>query len=186
MAKKPQNRTPKLPDSDILPTPERTLKPDYEWQDGKRVKLNTLRALANSGDISGEAESAAKWWLCDFIFYTFGRLDIMGALLPDDYTPGDIHTFAISRGKAGERIGMVKAHLGTITHDRLVMLLVEEMSFTEMGRILFPNKGTDARKHATAQCALILEQLAPAYTAVRRQLKARKQKNRELATGVKG
>ena len=168
---------------EIGPTIERTMKPDYEWIDGKRVKINSVLALERSGDIGGDAVTAAKWWLCDYVFSHYGHLDILKDVLPEGYEPGNIHTFAISRGNAGERINRVRDKLGMVAHNRLVMLLVEELSFSEMGAILYPTKGREGRRAASAQCAFVLEQVCEAYIAVRREIREEIDRNKALRMG---
>ena len=168
---------------DMGPTIERTMKPDYEWKNGKRVKINTILALERAGDISGDAVTAAKWWICDFVFYHEGHLDLLKDVLPSGYTKGDIHTFAIARGHAGERIGMIQDRLGGAAHQRLVLMLAQEMSFSKMGELLYPEKGREGRRTVSAQCSFILEQLTDAYSAVRKEIREKIDRHKALAVG---
>ncbi|MFT8326713.1 hypothetical protein [Gluconobacter oxydans] len=171
---------------DNSPTPERMAKGDFEWQGKKRVKLNTVNALHMAGDIDGSAVTAAKWWICDYVFANHGYLDILNDVLPSDYVKGDVHTFAISRGNAAERIGMIRDRLGLCAHVRLEMMLARELSFSAMAEALVPAKGTQGRKVVSAQCALVLEQLCDAYTQVRREIRDRIERNKALVLGPSG
>ncbi|MXV35954.1 MULTISPECIES: hypothetical protein [unclassified Saccharibacter] len=150
------------------PTTERTLKPDYETvgmgKRKRRVKARTVQTLHESGDISGEAVTAANRWLEDYIFFKGAYADYLKDPLDRDYIPGNIHTFAVARGKAAARIAEVREALGLCSHVRLEMLLVEGMSFSAIGKKLWPAKerATQA-KAARSQCSLLLEQLANFY-----------------------
>ena len=168
---------------DNSPTPERMAKGDYEWQGKKRIKLNTVNALHMAGDIDGDAVTAAKWWICDYVFANYGYLDILGDVLPADYVKGDVHTFAISRGNAAERIGMIRDRLGLCAHIRLEMMLARELSFSAMADVLVPAKGAQGRKVVSAQCALVLEQLNGAYSNVRKEIRDRIERNKALVLG---
>jgi len=155
---------------DNAPTLERTLKDDYDGvglRGGKlkkRAKQYTVQSLYDAGEIGADALNAAAWWYADYIFSTVGHLDLMRDALPENYEPGDIHTFAISRGHAGARISRVRDRLGFCAHVRLEMMLAREMSFSAMGRSLFPNLSDGLRrKKVAAQCSLVLEQLALSY-----------------------
>ncbi|UMM08437.1 hypothetical protein MKW11_14810 [Gluconobacter frateurii] len=169
---------------DNSPTPERVAKGDYEWQGKKRVKLNTVNALHMAGDIDGDAVTAAKWWICDYVFAHHGYLDILNDVLPSDYVKGDVHTFAISRGNAAERVGMIRDRLGLCAHVRLEMMLARELSFSAMAQALVPSKGAQGRKVVSAQCALILEQLSDAYTQVRQEIRGSIERHKALVLGA--
>ncbi|MBF0892497.1 hypothetical protein HKD28_13925 [Gluconobacter sp. LMG 1744] len=163
---------------DNSPTPERLSKGDYEWQGKKRIKLNTVNALHMAGDINGDAVTAAKWWICDYVFANHGYLDILSDVLPSGYEKGNVHTFAISRGNAAERIGMVRDRLGFCAHVRLEMMLARELSFSAMGAALYPALGKALQRgKVSAQCALVLEQLPAAYTDTRREIRQRIERN---------
>ncbi|GBQ90882.1 hypothetical protein [Gluconobacter albidus] len=168
---------------DNSPTPERLEKVDYEWQGKKRIKLNTVNALHMAGDINGDAVTAAKWWICDYVFANHGYLDILSDVLPSDYVKGDVHTFAISRGNAAERIGMIRDRLGLCAHVRLEMMLAKELSFSAMAEALVPDKSAHGRRIVSGQCALILEQLCGAYAGVRKEISDRIERNKALVLG---
>lgn len=162
---------------DLEPTKERTLKPDYEQAGKKRIKINTVNALHQAGDISGDAVTAAEWWYADYIKATHGHMDCLNEPLPRGYIKGDIHTYAISRGKAGERISIIREQIGLCAHLRLEMLLVREMSFSAMGRALFPQLGSSqARTKIAAQCALLLEMLS----SVQKDMRKKKSQEKRL------
>lgn len=152
------------------PTAERVVKDDYETLGTKRLKLNTVNALHKAGDIGGEEVSAARRWLEDFVFAEYGYADYLREPLDKDYIRGNLHTFAVSRSHASARIGEVQDTIGLCAHIRLKMLLIDELSFSAMGRRLYPCKGkTEANAHARAQCSLLLEQLAGFYLEKHRQ-----------------
>ncbi|GBQ06958.1 hypothetical protein [Saccharibacter floricola] len=175
MTAKTTRRTKTQPPSN-KPTKERIAKDDYETFGKKRLKLNTVKALHRAGDIGGEEVTAARRWLEDFVFADYGYADYTQEPLDKDYIRGNLHTFTISRSHASARIGEVQDVLGLCAHIRLKMLLVDELSFSAMGRELYPQKGkTEANAHARAQCALLLEQLAGFYLEKHREkLRARR------------
>lgn len=145
-------------------TKERKKKDDYEKIAGKLQKLNTIHALHNIGDINSEALNSAERWLNDYIFAHMGYADFLDMPLPKNYIKGDIHTFNLSRGKASARISAVRKNLGDCAHMRLIMLLINEWSFSKIGETLYPNiSKSSSRAKASAQCALLLEQLTSFY-----------------------
>ncbi|MXV44346.1 hypothetical protein GS501_04705 [Saccharibacter sp. 17.LH.SD] len=156
-----------------FPTKERTLKPDYETigsgKRKRRVKSKTVQTLHESGDIDGEAVTASERWLKDYLFSMHGYADYLKDSLPRDYLLGDAHTFALARGKAGSRVSEIQEQLGLCSHIRLEKLLVEGLSFSALGMILWPHKTRpEAAKMARSQCALLLEQLANFYIEKRK------------------
>lgn len=158
---------------DNEPTKERTHKPDYEsvgtGKRKRRVRARTVQTLHESGEISGEAVTASERWLADYLFSTHGYADYLNEPLDRDYITGDVHTFAVARGKAGARIAEVRDNLGLCSHVRLVALLVDGMSFSALGKQLWPQKSQpDASKNARSQCVLLLEQLAHFYVERRK------------------
>ncbi|QDH17421.1 hypothetical protein [Swingsia samuiensis] len=149
---------------DVSPTPERTAKPDYETCGKKRVKVNTLKALEQSGDITSEDVTSAERWYSDYILFTSGYADALHESKDSDYIRGDVHTFAISRGKAAERISLCRERFGLCVHLRLEMMLVNGLSFSAMGEKLFPDvASTQARAKTSAQCAMALQMLTAFY-----------------------
>ncbi|QCE35655.1 hypothetical protein FAI40_10130 [Acetobacteraceae bacterium] len=156
---------------DNKPTPERLLKEDYEKIGGKFLRSNTVSELERRGVISGDAVTAAKRWLVDFIFATEGYADFLKEPLSDEakeeiekYGYGNVVTFNLARAKASSKLLDVKRALGECSHRRLVLLLGEQISFTAIGRRLFPfSCPTRQRDKASIECAYILEQLAEFY-----------------------
>lgn len=153
------------------PTPERMAKSDYDTIGRDRRKSDTVKALSRSGDIGNEAVEAAGRWYVDYIMAAHGYQDCMKEMLPSDYERGNVHTYAISRGKSGARIALIRERLGLCAHTRLELMLAQELSFSAMARILFPKMGATAtaRTKVSAQCAIVLEALAATYREERRE-----------------
>lgn len=156
----------------LLPTKERCQKPDYEKTlNGKREKAKTLLEMERRKIITGAELQAAEHWLADYIFATEGYSDFLyeplsakSIALTKKYGKGDRHTFEIAKSKAWERIEKVRASLGLCGHLRLKLLLVEQLSFTSLGKHYYPNLSeARARDRASVQCAFVLEQLAEHY-----------------------
>jgi len=181
---KPQPRVEIRRAVDNGPTPERMAKADYEdvivsgQRTGTRRASDSVATLEREGAIPGEASVAAKFWLSDYLFATTGTVDHDGPL-PDGYVRGDTHTFAIARGHAAERISLVREMIGDNRHIWLVFLLSHRVSFTELGRDLWPDTAaSQQRTKAKAQAALLLEMLPGIYRAAKKAQDERREKAR--------
>lgn len=168
------------------PTPERVAKGDYETVAGsgevRRRRSDTLRKLQDSNDIDAEAVEFAWRYIADYDHSVNDYLDIAQDPLPREAERGDVHTWALARGKAGERISLVRELLGVCAHARLQMMLGEGMSFAAMGVRLFPGAGLETyRKKTSHQCAMILMMLPSAYRQAIRKQKERIEKERKRA-----
>lgn len=123
------------------PTPERVGKADYETvKEGKfavRRKRNILDTLEKAGAIDGPVVTAANRWYADYVFSESGIIEI-GQDIPEGYVKGDVHTFAIARGKAGERISLVRHVIGENAHRWLVFLLIRQFSLSAIGTSIWP------------------------------------------------
>lgn len=155
----------------VSPTKERSLKPDYEMvgtgKHKQRAKSKTVQSLHDCGEIGGEEVSASERWLKDYLFAEHGYGDALLDPLPREVIKGDEHTFTFARAKAHTRIRAVRDHLGLCSHTRLKWLLVDGLSFSALGKKLWPHKGrTDAIAHVRGQCVLLLQQLAHFYIGV--------------------
>lgn len=60
----------------MSPTPERVAKPDFEKDHhGLFARARTVQSQHNAHEISGDAVTAASWWLSDFVFAQEGYGD---------------------------------------------------------------------------------------------------------------
>lgn len=161
-----RRKTPGIPAvRDVLPTPERMKKPDYEnVGGGRRRRVNTLLALRKSGRINSEAESIAEKWRNDYLFARFGVKDVPENPLPSQDGPGDAHTHGLERALVSEKLAYVADILGDDAQSRLVLLLIEGLSFTALAEALFPGRSqADGAREAAASLATILGILPSAY-----------------------
>ncbi|WP_062143440.1 hypothetical protein [Acetobacter cerevisiae] len=154
------------------PTPERAAKPDYDSVvEGKKTvrrKRSILATLERSGRIDGSVVTIANRWYHDYVFSQSGILEI-DAELPEGYVKGDVHTFAIARGKAGERISLVRSMLTENEHRWLIFLLVREFSMSELGASLWPEMCSRQQvRKCEDQAEIVLRRLASAYPAAQR------------------
>lgn len=149
----------------MSPTPERVAKPDFEKDHhGLFARARTVQSLHSAREISGDAVTAASWWLSDFVFAREGYGDWLRDLAPDGYLQGDVHTFAFQRGQAGARISRIRARLTEPAHELLVMLLADGLSFTAIAKLKYPCKHFEQGKRLVrGQAAIVLEQLAGYY-----------------------
>lgn len=151
----------------MSPTPERVAKPDFEKDyQGLFAKARTVQSLHSAREISGDAVTAASWWLSDFVFAREGYGDWLRDLAPDGYLKGDVHTFSFQRGQASARVSRIRARLTEPAHELLVMLLADGMSFTAIAELKYPNRHSEkGRRLIRGQSALVLEQLAEYYSS---------------------
>lgn len=118
-----------------------------------------LAALRRSGDIDDSHVAAAERWYRDWV------MGVEGAADPGVARTGkapDIHAAMLSRVAASGRCTDVRRHLGSSAERRLRMVVLEELSFSEVGRRLMPGD-PNARKKVAAQTAFLLELLAEHY-----------------------
>lgn len=157
-----------IPDVMVKPTAER-----YQHSDIREVAntfrvVNAVQSMYDAGDIGDDELAAADRWYREYVFASLGVVENP----PSDgriRERGDIHTWMMGRGQCSARITQIRDMLGLCAHVRLEMLLAREMSFSAMARHLYPalSEGR-ARMKVSAQCALLLEQLAHVYETMSR------------------
>ncbi|MFT9399751.1 hypothetical protein [Acetobacter sp.] len=176
--KKSKNLPPVLAEAECQPTPERRTHSQFVGSKPARV-LRTVQALLNAGDISQTAADAAERWYQDYVFGYCDYKQFSPEFRPSTLTRHDAVSWQMVRGKAMGRITDVQQALGLCAHQRLRMMLVDELSFRAMGAALFPTlSASSAQRKIAAQCALLLEQLEAFEVAARKAAKqARKNKN---------
>lgn len=154
------------------PTPERRARSEFVGTAPTRV-LRTVQALLQAGDITQPAADAAERWYRDYVFGYCDYVEFSDQHRPGTLTRHDAVSWQLVRARAMARVTDVREALGLCAHQRLRMLLVDELSFRAMGEALFPaiSAGSSQRKIA-AQCALLLEQLAAREEAARKAAKA--------------
>lgn len=154
------------------PTPERLAKSVFSKSAPPRV-VTTVMALLQSGDITQEAANAADRWYRDYAFGYCDYKEFSPDHVADTTTKHDAVSWQVVRANACGLIVDVRAALGVCADKRLRMMMVDELSFRQMGEALFPKVSVDlARKKIAAQCAMLLEQLAEFYVNQARQKKA--------------
>ncbi|GEM17961.1 hypothetical protein NBRC3293_2458 [Gluconobacter oxydans NBRC 3293] len=125
-----------------------------------------MQALFDAEDIGSDEVNASNRWFREFVFATQGVTEGERKATEEK---GDIHTWMLSRGKCSARISEIKERLGLCAHLRLEMMLARGMSFSQMARMLYPDISDGrGRMKVSAQCALVLEQLAHVYAGYRR------------------
>ena len=147
-------------DMTMLPTPERLARSTFTGTTPLRV-LTTVQALLNAGDIRQDAADAAERWYRDWAFAREGVVELSPGHTPDPTTRHDAVSWQLTRGRAAARLTEVRQALGACGEVRLHLMLVRELSFVQIGRVLFPHLSeARARLKVSAQCAMVLEQLA--------------------------
>ena len=155
------------------PTPERMEKSVFTQETstpgGPLRVLGTVQALLNARDITQDAANAAERWYRDWVFAYVGHIEYPANHTPNPLTRHDDVSWQMTRAHAAGRLADVRQALGLCAEVRLKLMLVDELSFMQMGRSLFPHL-SDARSRlkVSAQCALLLEQLEGFYAGLRR------------------
>ena len=127
--------------------------------DGVSRVQGPLAGLRRSGDIDDSHVAAAERWYRDWV------MGVEGAVDPGVSRTGkapDIHAAMLSRVAASARCTDVRRSLGCAAEQRLRMIVLEELSFSEVGRRLMPGD-QNGRKKVAAQTAFLLELLAEHY-----------------------
>ncbi|TLU72692.1 hypothetical protein [Lichenicoccus roseus] len=143
-----------------LATKERLAKAAYHTNIGGVQRLaEPMLALQRAGDIQDSHVAAAERWYRDYVFGVEGARD------PEARRTGnapDVHAAMLSRVAACTRHRNVQAALGWCGEIRLRLLLVEELSFSNIAERLMPTD-VNGRKKIAAQVVFLLEQLAEHY-----------------------
>ncbi|MBV1833064.1 hypothetical protein [Novacetimonas pomaceti] len=149
---------------DAIVTPERQRRSEWVTKgEAPRVR-STVQALLNAGDIDQEAANAADRWYRDFVFGYYGYGEFVSQNEPDNFGKHDEASWMVTRALSKARITDIRDALGMCVHTRLRMMVAEEKTFSDMGRFFYPNlTDTVGRRKVSAQCALVLEQLADYY-----------------------
>lgn len=152
-----------LPEGVVRPTGERYSHSEIRGVGNTFRVVNAVQSMYDAGDIGDDELAAADRWYREYVFASLGVVETPSS---DGRVRerGDIHTWMMGRGQCSARITQIRDMLGLCAHVRLEMLLAREMSFSVMARHLYPalSEGR-ARMKVSAQCALLLEQLAHAY-----------------------
>ncbi|KXV47687.1 hypothetical protein AD945_09915 [Gluconobacter albidus] len=150
----------------VKPTAERYQHSEIREEDKIFRVVNAVQSMYDAGDIGDEELAAADRWYREYVFASLGVMENPSS---DGRVRerGDIHTWMIGRGQCSARMTQIREMLGLCAHVRLEMLLAREMSFSAMARHLYPalSEGR-ARMKVSAQCALLLEQLAHVYDVI--------------------
>lgn len=145
-----------------LPTPERMARSRF-CRDGEALKvLSTVAWLFNAGDIGDDEVAAAQRWRKEYDYAELGVVEESNSAVSAD--KGDVHTWMLGRGKCAQRLSQIRKALGPSLYVRIEMMLVREMSFPDMARLIFPDgPRAQARTKTAAQCALTLDRLSEYY-----------------------
>ncbi|GCD74220.1 hypothetical protein NBRC3299_0512 [Acetobacter pasteurianus NBRC 3299] len=148
----------------------------------------TVQGLLQAGDITQDAADAAEQWCRNYVFGYFDYLEHTNPAPQGQTVRHDAVSWQMVRAKAMARITAVRDALGLCAHQRLRMMLVDELSFRAMGEALFPTiSSSSAQRKIAAQCALVLEQLAALEVTFRRAEQAKKaSKHKNAGTEKKG
>ncbi len=118
-----------------------------------------LAALRRAGDIDDSHVAAAERWYRDWV------MGVEGATDPSVRRSGkaaDVHAAMLTRVAACARCRDVRRSLGQAAELRLRLIVLDELSFSEVGRRLMPGD-LNGRKKVAAQTAFLLELLAEHY-----------------------
>ncbi|GBQ88331.1 hypothetical protein [Asaia krungthepensis] len=147
---------------DCSPTPERLRRGRFKKAGEALVVWSTVAWLYEAGDVGDDEVAAARRWRAEYDYAELGTIETNDR--GRQVEKGDLHTWMLGRGKCAQRLRVLREILGPSLYSRIDMMLVREMSFPDIARMVFP-EGTraQARTKAAAQCALALERLAECY-----------------------
>ncbi|GBR46005.1 hypothetical protein CSR02_06025 [Acetobacter pomorum] len=129
----------------------------------------TVQGLLQAGDITQAAADAAERWCRNYVFGYYDYLEHTSPAPQGQTVRHDAVSWQMVRAQAMARITAVRDALGLCAHQRLRMMLVDDLSFRAMGEALFPTiSSSSAQRKIAAQCALVLEQLAALEETFRR------------------
>lgn len=148
--------------NDNAPTVER-MKRNRFRREGDALRLwSTVRWLYDAGDIGDDEVAAAQRWRAEFDYAEAGIVEVVADRPLAE--KGDIHTWMLGRGKCAARLRQLRQILGASLYSRIDMMLVRDMSFPDMARLIYPECArAQARTKTAAQCALALERLSEYY-----------------------
>ena len=129
--------------------------------DGVQQIVGALASLRRSGEIDDCHVAAANRWYRDWV------MGVEGASDPSTRRSGqaaDAHARMLTRVAACARCTEVRRCLGAIAENRLRMIVLDELSFSEVGRRLMPGD-VNSRKKVAAQTVLLLDMLAEHYAS---------------------
>ncbi|MFT9441049.1 MAG: hypothetical protein ABF593_04720 [Acetobacter papayae] len=150
------------------PTPERAAKSVFTAGRPSREQT-VVDALLKAQEITQEAANAADKWYRTWVFAYQGYKEF-----PENHTTNceirhDDLSWLMTRADAAGHVYDVRKALGVCGEVRLKAMLVEKLSFKQMAGVLFPAVSSDlGRKKVSAQCSMLLEQLAEFYAAQRK------------------
>ncbi|WP_438384118.1 hypothetical protein ABHV46_07240 [Asaia sp. BMEF1] len=145
-----------------LPTPERMKRNRFRKEGAALRVLSTVAWLYEAGDIGDDEVAAAERWRVEYDYAVLGIVEVGEMTRASE--AGDVHTWMLGRGKCSLRLRQLGEILGPSLHARIEMMLVREMSFPDMAKMIFPEGARAlARTKTAAQCALALERLSEFY-----------------------
>ncbi|WP_233133372.1 MULTISPECIES: hypothetical protein [Acetobacter] len=157
------------------PTAERLQHSDFITTSAPARVLRTVQALLHAGDITQSAADAGERWYQNYVFGYCNYTEWPENFQRVSLTRHDQVSWQLLRAQAMTRVTLVREALGLCAHQRLRMMLVDELSFRAMGSALFPAlSASSAQRKVAAQCALLLEQLEAFEEVQRKATKERK------------
>ena len=151
------------------PTPERAAKSVFTRGKPPRV-LTTVQSLLNAGDITQDDANAGERWYRDYTFAYEGIIEFPENHVSDTTVKHDDLSWNMTRAVALERILDVRDALGERANQILRLMLVDELSFRDIGSAFFPHlKPQTAAVKISSQCGLLMAQLNNFYASQKRQ-----------------
>ena len=128
-----------------------------------------MQSLLNAGDITQDDANAGERWYRDYTFAYEGIIEFPENHVSDTTVKHDDLSWNMTRAVALERILDVRDALGERANQILRLMLVDELSFRQLGEMFFPRLcATVARGKMSAQCSMLLQQLSEFYQLQKR------------------
>ena len=167
---------------DNSPTPERVAKGDYETVgSGKKVRrarATVVNTLHMAGDITGDDVASAKKWQREYDLARNGYFEALPIserrhVEQEEALKHDAVSWLIFRGRASAHLREVSNSLGLCSFKILNWMLVQELSLSAMGALLYPGVSRAQASHkVSGRCAHVLQQLTEFYELKRSQRRA--------------
>ncbi|WP_208797024.1 hypothetical protein [Gluconobacter thailandicus] len=174
---------------DNSPTVERVAKGDYETvgsgKKARRAKATVVNTLHMAGDITGDDVASAKKWQREYDLARNGYFEALplwerNRVEQEEALKHDDISWLIFRGRASAHLREVSSSLGLCSFKILNWMLVQELSLSAMGALLYPGVSRAQASHkVSGRCAHVLQQLTEFY-ALRRAERSKKHTDQKL------
>lgn len=151
------------PSEPITPTAERLSKSVFTRRAPFRV-ISTVEALFNAGAIQDAEVQASCRLRRDWLYARYGYSEPQEPPMRGTRLVHNVLSWRMTRAQVGLALTELRHAVKAPIFNLLELMLIDELSFSGMARILMPQRSDNAvRNKISAQCALALSTLAAVY-----------------------